>query len=49
MLYWYKNSALAWFQSYLCNRRQSVVVNDIVSYSFELSSGVPQGSMLAPI
>ena len=44
-----KNSALAWLQSYLCNRRQSVVVIDIVSYSFELSSGVPQDSVLASI
>ena len=44
-----KSSALAWFQSYLCNRSQSVIVSNIVSSSFELFSGVPQGSVLAPI
>ena len=44
-----KNCALAWFQSNLCNRGQSVVVNDIVSTFFKLSSGVPQGSVFAPI
>ena len=44
-----KNSVLAWFQSYLYNRSQSVIVNNIESDSFQLSSGVPQGSVLAPI
>ena len=43
-----KNSVLTCFQ-YSCSHSQSVVVNIIVSSSFELSSDVPQGSVLAPI
>ena len=44
-----KNSVLTWFQSYLCNRSKSVVVYNIASDFFQLSSGVPQTSVLAPI
>ena len=44
-----KNSLLTWFQYYFCNRSQNVVVNNIASGYFQLSSGVPQGSVLAPI
>ena len=40
---------LTWFQSYLCNRSESVVVSNIASDSFQLSSGVPVGSMLVPV
>ena len=43
------NSVLSWFKSYLHNRSQCVIVNNIASKSVTLSSGVPQGSVLAPL
>ena len=43
------NSMLSWFCSCLNNRSHSVDVNNNISRSFQLSSGVPQGSVLAPI
>ena len=43
------NSVLSWFRSYLNNRSHCVDVNNNVSRSFQLFSGVPQGSVLAPI
>ena len=44
-----KNSVLSWFRSYLNNRSHCVDVNNNISRSFQLFSGVPQGSVLAPI
>ena len=44
-----KNSKLTCFLSYLCNRSHRVVVNNIVSSSYELSPGVPRGSVLGHI
>ena len=41
--------ALEWFQSYLCDRTQSVIINDTVSEKQKLHCGVPQGSKLGPI
>ena len=43
------NTALSWFKSYLSNRSQCITVNNCVSEQCLLSSGVPQGSVLAPL
>ena len=37
-------SALQWFHSYLTDRKQKVVVNDVFSKSTSLTRGVPQFS-----
>ena len=42
-------SALEWFQSYLSDRSQSVVINGSVSRKHDLNCGVPQGSVLGPL
>ena len=41
--------ALMWFQSYLMNRQQFTELNDINSDCTEISTGVPQGSLLGVI
>ena len=41
--------ALNWFQSYLTKRSQYVQCNDNSSYIREIETGVPQGSILAPL
>ncbi|XP_065662573.1 uncharacterized protein LOC136085213 [Hydra vulgaris] len=41
--------ALNWFQAFLSNRRQRVVMGDYVSTWAEVYSGVPQGSVLGPL
>ena len=40
---------LKWFQSYLDNRTQQVVIKDPLSSEKQLLSGVPQGSVLGPL
>ena len=40
--------ALQWFESYLVDRKQSVIINGISSETCVLESGVPQGSVLGP-
>ena len=49
MAYMLTGQALAWMESYLCNRKQSVAINFSVSSSRELHFGVPQGSVLGPV
>ena len=41
--------ALDWISSYLHNRRQSVKIGDACSPPSDITSGVPQGSVLGPI
>ena len=41
-------TALQWFQSYLSDRHQYVVINGARSEPFRLKYGVPQGSVLGP-
>ena len=44
------NKTLLWFSSYLLNRKQKLVINDIESkYESKIKFGVPQGSILRPL
>jgi exonuclease III len=40
---------LKWFESYLCNRRQRVIVKGKCSKWYHTNAGVPQGSILGPL
>lgn len=44
-----KSSALAWIESYLANRSQSIVIRYVDSIPANLDYGVPQGSVLGPL
>ena len=50
-LYFYgiRGSALDWMRSYLNNRKQCVVYNDICSELLDVTCGVPQGSNMGPL
>ena len=42
-------TVLAWIKSYLNDRQQQIKIDDVVSDSFNVSHGVPQGSRLGPL
>ena len=44
-----RDKVLNWIKTYLSRRTQNISINDIVSTSFNVTSGVPQGSHLGPI
>ena len=48
-LYGIKNSALAWFSSYLHGRTQVCSVNNTTSSLKHIPCGIPQGSNLGPL
>ena len=44
-----QGTALNWFHSYLKNRTQSVIIDNVLSAPRPLLYGVPQGSVLGPV
>jgi hypothetical protein len=44
----FSDAYVSWFRSYLTNRRSKVYVCCTLSQPFEVTSGVPQGSVLGP-
>ena len=49
IMFGFRDTVLSWFQSYLENRTQTVVVHEKHSTPASLRCGVPQGSVLGPI
>ena len=47
--YGIQDQPLSWFESYLTNRTQSVFIENHLSSAANISSGVPQGSVLGPL
>ena len=48
-LYGIRGSLLLWIKNFLTGRTQQVVVNGHISGHTEVTSGVPQGSVIAPL
>ena len=50
-LHWYgiRGSIHHWIQSFLSNRTQRVVIDNISSLPVSITSGVPQGTVLGPL
>ena len=46
--YGIEGNVLKWYESYLSDREQTVVINGVQSQPEQLSCGVPQGSILGP-
>lgn len=47
--YWIEDTVHKWFRSYLCDRKQFVVIENAKSSGRPLTCGVPQGSVLGSI
>ena len=47
--YGVRGLALKWFQSYLTDRKQYVLYNNVQSQTLDITCGVPQGSVLGPL
>ena len=48
-VYGINDEALRWFDNYLSNRRQQVMINNCKSNFRSIPCGVPQGSILGPL
>ena len=47
-MYGITNTELEWFSSYLSNRKQAALCHNELSSSVDITTGVPQGSVLGP-
>ena len=44
-----QDACVEWFRSYLSGRQQVVRINSVLSEPFPIVSGIPHGSILAPL